>query len=248
MATRKRNQNKKQEEPFFKPNVVKPRSKNQTALIHSIQDNVVTCAYGPAGCGKTHVGVGVAVKLLKDESQSFTRIVVSRPAVEGGGERLGFLPGGPNEKIDPYLRPLYDELGYFISKAGIQSMKYDGTISVVPLAFMRGLTFNNAIIIVDEVQNATYEQLKMVWTRLGVGSKLMFLGDIEQSDLSRHDQGGYVRFVNTMMGLEDIGVIELEIIDICRHEMVKKMLDREVEVAQEKKNATEARNQDSRIK
>lgn len=228
---KKRDKSKQTNDPFFKPytQTFKGKSDNQVDYIRAVNNNTVICAHGPAGCGKTHIAIGTAVRHFKNEGSLIDNIVLARPAIEGGGERLGFQPGNMYEKISGYMRPLYEELNYFLSHSAIGQLSREKFIRVEPLAFIRGLTLKNSFVIVDEAQNASYEQLKMVWTRLGENSKLVIAGDIEQSDLLKHEQGGFWKLMDIMDGLEDFTSVKLETIDICRHEMVKKMLNREQE-------------------
>ncbi len=232
-------------DPFWKPYRLKPRSDNQEDLIRSIKSNTFTCVHGPAGCGKTHIAVGVALQLYKSEFHFYDKIVLARPAVEGGGERLGFMPGDAKTKVGNYIEPLNDELSYYISKSGLAQLKSEEKIKIQPLAFIRGKTFNNAIIIVDEAQNATYEQLKMVWTRLGIDSKLIFLGDVAQSDLKKFERGGYAKLLKRMKGVHNFEIAELDIVDIQRNAIVRDMLERDAELDEEEENAASTRNEDA---
>ena len=242
-----RRNKQKNDDPFYKPYTLKAKSDNQIDYIRAINANTVTCATGPAGCGKTHIAVGMAVRHLRNESSPIDKIILARPAVEGGGEHLGYLPGKHLEKVDPFMRPMYDELHYYLSYSAICQLKYDKVLRIEPLAYIRGLTLQNAFVIVDEAQNAMYDQLKMVWTRLGENSRLVISGDIDQSDLHIRDQGGLEELCDIMDGLEGFTHITLDTVDICRHEMVRKMLEREAKhkATEGKLYAPSHRNQDA---
>lgn len=196
---------------------IKPRNPHQEQYLHTIENNIITVSSGPAGSGKTYLAVYEALK--HHWSKEIKRIIISRPAVEAG-EKLGFLPGGLEDKVDPYMRPIYDALYDIIGIPLTQEKLQRGYIEIAPLAFMRGRTFNNCFIILDEAQNATYEQLKMAVTRVGEGCKMVINGDPNQTDLPRHTQNGLGRLVEVVRGIEDIGVIEFNKGDIVRSKVV----------------------------
>lgn len=196
---------------------VKPRNPHQEQYLQTIESNIITVSSGPAGSGKTYLAVYEALK--HHWSKEIKRIIISRPAVEAG-EKLGFLPGGLEDKVDPYMRPIYDALYDIIGIPLTQEKLQRGYIEIAPLAFMRGRTFNNCFIILDEAQNATYEQLKMAVTRVGEGCKMVINGDPNQTDLPRHTQNGLGRLVEVVRGIENIGVIEFNRDDIVRSKVV----------------------------
>lgn len=196
---------------------VKPRNPHQEQYLQTIESNIITVSSGPAGSGKTYLAVYEALK--HHWSKEIKRIIISRPAVEAG-EKLGFLPGGLEDKVDPYMRPIYDALYDIIGIPLTQEKMQRGYIEIAPLAFMRGRTFNNCFIILDEAQNATYEQLKMAVTRVGEGCKMVINGDPNQTDLPRHTQNGLGRLIEVVRGIEDIGVIEFNRDDIVRSKVV----------------------------
>jgi len=174
---------------------------------------------GPAGTGKTYTGVALAVKALKDKEVK--RIILTRPAVEAG-ENLGFLPGDLNEKLDPYMQPLYDSLRDMIPNESLQNYLVKGTIQIAPLAFMRGRTLDDAFVILDEAQNSTHSQMKMFLTRMGVNSKFMITGDPEQIDLPKSIMSGLNEALLILKNSNGIGIIKLDEKDVIRHALVKK--------------------------
>jgi phosphate starvation-inducible protein PhoH and related proteins len=196
---------------------IRPKTKNQASYVAAIEAHTITLAIGPAGTGKTYLAVAQAVAAL--QSKKVTRIVLTRPAVEAG-ERLGFLPGSLSEKIDPYLRPLYDALHDMIPPETIPRLIEAGIIEVAPLAYMRGRTLNDAFIILDEAQNTTREQMKMFLTRLGFGAKMVVTGDITQADLPTGTDSGLVVANDILDGIEDIAVCWLTADDVVRHRLV----------------------------
>lgn len=199
---------------------VKPRSDGQAALMKAIDLNNMILALGPAGTGKTYLAVAKAVEAL--EAGSVSRIVLSRPAVEAG-ESIGFLPGAMEEKLAPYLRPLYDALADRLSPKKLKMMMAEGLIEIAPIGYMRGRTLNNAFVVVDEAQNCTYGQLKMLLTRLGWNSTMVVTGDPAQSDLLP-EMSGLAQIADKMEALDDIAVCRLETKDIVRHPLVASML------------------------
>jgi len=199
---------------------IRPRSDNQRLLMEAIDAKPLTIALGPAGTGKTYLAISAAVEAL--EGGSVSRMVLSRPAVEAG-ENLGFLPGDMREKLDPYLRPLYDALNDRLGPKRLRQHLDDGTIEIAPVAFMRGRTLNNSFVLIDEAQNCTYGQLKMLLTRLGWHSTMVITGDPDQTDLLP-DLSGLVAVGQRLEGLADVAVVRLSDKDVVRHPLVGRML------------------------
>lgn len=208
---------------FSCKNKLKPRTANQAEYIRTIAENTITFCQGKAGSGKTHCAVGLALEYLLDNKVK--KIIITRPVVEAG-EKIGYLPGDANTKLFPYLLPIEDEINYFIGPAYNATLKLNNKIEVVPLGFMRGRNFHESFIIADECQNASYEQLKMLLTRIGRNSKMVLTGDVNQSDLSRHLRGGFYTLSNLLDGVEGVGVSKLEDIDIVRNPIIAKILGR----------------------
>ena len=200
---------------------VRPKSKGQTALMEAIDTHSLVLALGPAGTGKTYLAIAKAVEAL--ESGKVGRIVLSRPAVEAG-ESLGYLPGAMEDKLAPYLRPLYDALTDRLSAKRLKALMAEGLIEIAPVGFMRGRTLNNAFVVIDEAQNCTYQQLKMLLSRLGWHSTMVITGDPGQSDLL-DGMSGLADVAKRLSKVPDIGVIELQQTDIVRHPLVAQMLD-----------------------
>ncbi len=194
------------------------RSTNQQALVKSYEDNDLLFAIGPAGSGKTYTAIALAVRALKNKE--VRRIILSRPAVEAG-EKLGFLPGDMKEKIDPYLQPLYDALQDMIPAAKLTEYMEKGTIQIAPLAFMRGRTLSDAVVILDEAQNTTVPQLKMFLTRLGIGGKMIVTGDLTQVDLPASQKSGLRDAIERFHNIKGLRIIEFDEKDIIRHPLVK---------------------------
>ena len=190
--------------------------------MQSFADNDLTFALGPAGTGKTYIAIALAVSALKNKLCK--RIILSRPAVEAG-EKLGFLPGDMKDKIDPYLRPLYDALEDMLPPLKLKEYIESDTIQIAPLAFMRGRTLNDAVIILDEAQNTTRHQMKMFLTRLGMNGKMIVTGDTTQIDLPRTVQSGLMQALRILRGVRGIGVIEYEKKDIVRHPLVQRIVE-----------------------
>lgn len=201
---------------------ITPRNANQGKMVRSFGDNDLTFALGPAGTGKTYIAIALAVRALKNKE--IRKLILSRPAVEAG-EKLGFLPGDMKEKIDPYLQPLYDALEDMLPPLKLKEYMDAGTIQIAPLAFMRGRTLNDAVIILDEAQNTTTQQMKMFLTRLGMGSKMVVTGDVTQIDLPRSTRSGLLSALGILKGVPGIGVIEYGKKDIVRHPLVQKIVD-----------------------
>lgn len=201
--------------------VVRARTPNQRKMVDSIQKNDILFAIGPAGTGKTYTAVALAVRALKNKE--IKRIILTRPAVEAG-ENLGFLPGDLKEKVDPYLRPLYDALDDMIPSEKLKSYLEHRTIEIAPLAFMRGRTLDNCFVILDEAQNATDMQLKMFLTRMGPTAKFIVTGDITQIDLPKKQQSGLKTALDILDHIEGIDIIHLTGADVVRHKLVKRIL------------------------
>ena len=199
-----------------------PRGKNQKTYINNIQMNEINFGIGPAGTGKTYLAVAAAVDALLNEKVD--RIILIRPAVEAG-EKLGFLPGDLSQKVDPYLRPLYDALYDMLGTEKTEKLIANGIVEIAPLAYMRGRTLNNSFIIVDESQNTTKEQMKMVLTRMGFGSSLVINGDLTQIDLPKNIKSGLSHAIEVVQGTEGIGFTTFTSADVVRHPLVKKIID-----------------------
>jgi len=199
-----------------------PRSKKQKEYIKALKTNQIVMSLGPAGTGKTYLAVAVALTMLLEKKVE--KIILSRPAVEAG-ERLGFLPGDMKEKIDPYLRPLYDSLHDLFHYDKIQKKIESGEIEIAPLAFMRGRTLKNSFAILDEAQNATKTQIKMFLTRIGENSKLVVNGDPSQIDLPNKNQSGLIESQNILKGIKEISIINFDHNDVVRHPLVTKIVE-----------------------
>ena len=202
--------------------IIKAKTFNQKRLVESMNGNDMVFAIGPAGTGKTYTGVALAVKALKEKQVK--RIVLTRPAVEAG-ENLGFLPGDLNEKLDPYMQPLYDALRDMIPSETLKNHIEKGIIQIAPLAFMRGRTLDNAFVILDEAQNSTHSQMKMFLTRMGKNAKFMITGDPGQIDLPRRMISGLKEALLILKNAKGIGIIYLDDKDVIRHPLVKKIID-----------------------
>ena len=200
---------------------VKARTPNQQRLVEAVRESDMVFAIGPAGTGKTYTAVALAVKALKE--RSVRRIILTRPAVEAG-ENLGFLPGDLREKLDPYLQPLYDALKDMIPAARLSEYLEEGVIQIAPLAFMRGRTLDNAFVILDEAQNATLPQVKMFLTRMGRNAKFVITGDVTQVDLPDRQPSGLMPAVDMLRQVPGIAIIELDVRDVIRHELVTRVL------------------------
>ena len=207
---------------ILKDSVIKPRTRNQRHLLRSIEQFDINFGVGPAGTGKTFLAVACAVSALEKERVS--RIVLTRPAVEAG-ENLGFLPGDLTQKIDPYLRPLYDALYALLGSAKISKLISEGTIEIAPLAFMRGRTLNDSFVILDEGQNTTKEQMKMFLTRIGFGSKAVITGDITQVDLPRKHHSGLRHAIRLFRDIDPIQFTFFTAQDVVRHPIVQKIIE-----------------------
>lgn len=200
---------------------IKSRSANQQQLVEAFEKSDMIFAVGPAGTGKTYLSIALAVRALKEKNVK--KIILSRPAVEAG-EKLGFLPGDMKDKIDPYLQPLYDALEDMIPAVKLQEMMEKHVIQIAPLAFMRGRTLNDAVVILDEAQNTTSAQLRMFLTRMGWNAKMIITGDMTQVDLPRGTQSGLREALGILGGVEGISVVNLTQTDIVRHKLVTKIV------------------------
>ncbi len=201
---------------------ISARTPNQQKLVETFLRNDLTFALGPAGTGKTYVAIALAVRALKN--REVKKIILSRPAVEAG-EKLGFLPGDMKDKIDPYLQPLYDALEDMIPAVKLKEYMETKVIQIAPLAFMRGRTLNDAVIVLDEAQNTTTHQIKMFLTRLGMNAKMIITGDVTQIDLPRSVRSGLVQALHVLNGVEGIGMVEFGKKDIVRHHLVQRIVE-----------------------
>jgi phosphate starvation-inducible PhoH-like protein len=201
--------------------MVQPRSPNQRKYVEAIEQGDMTFGIGPAGTGKTYLAVAMAVSALM--AKKVSRIILVRPAVEAG-ERLGFLPGSLQEKVDPYLRPLYDALYDLLDQEKVDKLLERNVIEVAPLAFMRGRTLSDAFIIMDEAQNTTNEQMKMFVTRMGNGSKAVITGDLTQIDLPNPKRSGLLEALSVLDGVEGISFCHFEDVDVVRHHLVQRIV------------------------
>ena len=201
---------------------IKPRSENQQRLIEAYNQNDMVFAVGPAGTGKTYLSIALAVKALKEKAAK--KIILSRPAVEAG-EKLGFLPGDMKDKIDPYLQPLYDALEDMLPQVKLQDMMEKHVIQIAPLAFMRGRTLSDAVVILDEAQNTTPQQIRMFLTRMGWNTKMIITGDTSQIDLPRPQKSGLIEALHILNKVEGIGIVNLTHKDIVRHKLVTRIVN-----------------------
>lgn len=201
---------------------ISPRNTNQALLVKAFRENDLTFALGPAGTGKTYIAIALAVKALKN--REVRKIILSRPAVEAG-EKLGFLPGDMKDKIDPYLQPLYDALEDMIPAVKLKEYMETNVIQIAPLAFMRGRTLNDAVIVLDEAQNTTVHQIKMFLTRLGMNAKMIITGDATQIDLPRSVQSGLIQALHILKNVPGIGRVEFGKKDIVRHSLVQRIVE-----------------------
>lgn len=204
-----------------KGKVIRPKSLGQKEYVDAIRKNKIVFGVGPAGTGKTYLAVALAVYALKNHDVE--RIILTRPAVEAG-EKLGFLPGDLADKVDPYLRPIYDALQDMMGADGYMKYIERGNIEIAPLAYMRGRTLSNSFIILDEAQNTTKEQMKMFLTRMGEGSKIVVTGDITQIDLPRHVTSGMKDAIDVLKDVQDIEIVRLSYRDVVRHELVSRII------------------------
>ena len=212
---------------------IKARTPNQQQLIEAYNKNDMIFAVGPAGTGKTYLSIALAVKALKDKTAK--KIILSRPAVEAG-EKLGFLPGDMKEKIDPYLQPLYDALEDMLPQVKLQDMMEKHIIQIAPLAFMRGRTLSDAVVILDEAQNTTPAQIRMFLTRMGWNTKMIITGDMTQIDLPHSQKSGLIEALHILNNVEGIGIVNLDRGDIVRHKLVTRIVNAYEEFDKEYKN------------
>ena len=219
---------------------ISARTPTQQNLVRTFQKNDLTFALGPAGTGKTYVAIALAVKALKN--REVKKIILSRPAVEAG-EKLGFLPGDMKDKIDPYLRPLYDALEDMVPAMKLKEYMETKVIQIAPLAFMRGRTLNDAVIVLDEAQNTTTHQIKMFLTRLGVNAKMIITGDVTQIDLPRSVCSGLVQALRILHDIPGIGRVEFGKKDIVRHQLVQRIVEAYQEFDEQEQAKAKARNE-----
>ena len=219
---------------------IKARSENQHRLIEAYEQNDMVFAVGPAGTGKTYLSIALAVKALKEKTAK--KIILSRPAVEAG-EKLGFLPGDMKDKIDPYLQPLYDALEDMLPQVKLQDMMEKHIIQIAPLAFMRGRTLSDAVVILDEAQNTTPAQIRMFLTRMGWNTKMIITGDMTQIDLPHSQKSGLIEVLKILNNVEGIGFVTLDRRDIVRHKLVTRIVNA-YEQFDKDKNSNESINKD----
>ena len=224
---------------------IKARSQNQQQLIDAYQQNDMVFAVGPAGTGKTYLSIALAVKALKDKTAK--KIILSRPAVEAG-EKLGFLPGDMKEKIDPYLQPLYDALEDMLPQVKLQDMMEKNIIQIAPLAFMRGRTLSDAVVILDEAQNTTPAQIRMFLTRMGWNTKIIITGDMSQIDLPKSQKSGLVEALHILNNVEGIGIVNLTGKDIVRHKLVTRIVNAYERFDKATENSEIVKSSNSQIK
>lgn len=220
-----------------------PRSTNQVKLVKEFDKNDMIFAIGPAGSGKTYTAIALAVRALKNKE--IKKIILSRPAVEAG-EKLGFLPGDMKDKIDPYLQPLYDALQDMIPTAKLKEYMELNIIQIAPLAFMRGRTLNDAVVILDEAQNTTTQQIKMFLTRMGMNTKMIITGDMTQIDLPSSQTSGLIQAMKILKGVKGISFIELNKKDIVRHKLVTRIVEAYEKYEEKKKEARLPKEQSSK--
>lgn len=203
-------------------NRLNAKTDNQKDFIRTMLENEIVFCQGLAGSGKTHIAVGLAMEALI--ADKVDKVVITRPVVEAG-ERLGYLPGTAEEKLHPYLMPILDEINHFITMGDYARLKNENKIEIVPLGLMRGRNFHNSFIVADECQNATYEQLKMLITRIGTNSKMVLTGDVAQSDLNRHIKGGFSKLIDLLAEVDGVGISVLTAQDIIRNPIIGRILE-----------------------
>ena len=219
---------------------IKARTENQRHLVEAYEQNDMIFAVGPAGTGKTYLSIALAVKALKEKTAK--KIILSRPAVEAG-EKLGFLPGDMKDKIDPYLQPLYDALEDMLPQMKLQDLMEKHVIQIAPLAFMRGRTLSDAVVILDEAQNTTPAQIRMFLTRMGWNTKMIITGDMTQIDLPHSQRSGLIEALHILNNVEGIGVVNLDRSDIVRHKLVTRIVNA-YENYDKERNSNESINKD----
>ena len=224
------------EVPTPKPLIktLRPRTPNQQSLMEAIERGNIVVGYGPAGCGKTKISVGMAVKYFLDEKNPINKIIITRPIKEAG-EPMGFLPGTKMDKIHPYLIPVLEELAFFMDKERVKALTGDDwscPIEVVPLSLMRGRNFHKCVVVADEMQNATWEQIDLLVTRLGEDSKIILNGDFAQCDLEKHKQGGLQFFIDHYGDIPGFEIVGLNKGDIVRHPLVARIVERREQLEQ----------------
>lgn len=207
---------------------VTPKTKGQARYIESVELNDVTICDGAAGSGKTLMAVAMALKLLSENPAKYTRIIMVRPAIVVKGEDMGYLPGDADDKMRPFIAPMMDSLSYFLNQGEIQSLFDSGAIDVIPVAYMRGRTLNNCILIFDEAQNSRWEHMKMILTRIGFNCKTIIEGDVTQSDLDgvNAQNNGLKLAFQKLQGIDGIGLVKLETTDVVRSPIVRRILER----------------------
>jgi phosphate starvation-inducible PhoH-like protein len=218
MSRRRQTERGKSPTSGFKPTRLVAQSNNQKGYIKAIKDAHIVFVHGPAGSGKTHVAAASAVRMLR--SHEIERICICRPVV-GVGRDIGFLPGTMEDKVGPYLIPLFDEFCAYMERAKLRELLGEGIIEITPLSMMRGRTFRNSFVILDEAQNATMPELRMMLTRIGSGTKMVLAGDLKQSDLPLSQQGAFKLAVQALSGIQGIEIVQLECGDIVRHPLIE---------------------------
>jgi len=206
--------------PLYR-NRLRPRTENQKEYIRTVAENTISFCQGVAGSGKTHIAIGMALEYLLDDKVK--KIIITRPVIESG-EKIGYLPGTAEEKLHPYLLPILDEILHFIPMSHYAALKLNNKIEIVPLGLMRGRNFHNSFIVADECQNASYDQLKMLLTRIGNESKMVLTGDISQSDLHKSMRGGFLDMIRGLDDVDGIGIAQLFNTDIIRNPIISKIL------------------------